>query len=72
VDSRLFSFTPEKISDLHSVYAHICVSVNTHAASEEHGIVTLSSWLQFCSDAKILDNAQRGCTRADLAVSGLS
>ncbi|KAF5832674.1 hypothetical protein DUNSADRAFT_11381 [Dunaliella salina] len=41
--------------------------VASRFASEEFGRVTLSSWLQFCSDAHIMDNAQKGCTRADLA-----
>lgn len=31
--------------------------------------MSLSSWLQFCNDACIMDNAHKGCTRADLAVS---
>lgn len=43
--------------------------LSCHAASEDHGSVTLSSWLQFCSDARIMDNNHKGCTRADLAVS---
>mmetsp|Transcript_12500 Transcript_12500/g.33034 ORF Transcript_12500/g.33034 Transcript_12500/m.33034 type:complete len:917 (+) Transcript_12500:198-2948(+) len=41
--------------------------VASRFASEEFGRVTLSSWLQFCSDAHIMDSTQKGCTRADLA-----
>eukprot|EP00967_Tisochrysis_lutea_P084790 scaffold118697_cov21-Tisochrysis_lutea.AAC.4 len=54
---------------LPAMYAFFFQPFRVGPTSEEFGRVTLSSWLQFCSDAHIMDSTQKGCTRADLAVS---
>ncbi len=32
-------------------------------------VMNMTQWLQFCTEAKIVDPTQRGCSTADLEVS---
>ncbi|KAL6755443.1 hypothetical protein V8C86DRAFT_2677050 [Haematococcus lacustris] len=52
----------EQLRAIFLYYGSLSVKMN----SEDMLTITASTWLQFCSEAHVLDNTQRGCTSQDL------